>query len=402
MRNKRILSFALAFVCLLAAGIPVMAAEVDCDDVYCFSTGDFSQEEGELKGICITALPDSDSGTVLLGSRVLRPGDILAANQINQMTFAPLRTEENAQAVISYLPIYENHVAPGATMTLSIRGKEDKAPVAQDIALETYKNLPKEGTLKVSDPEGGKLIFTVVRQPKRGEVVVNADGTFLYTPKKNKVGVDSFVFTATDEAGNVSREATVTIRLLKPTASQYTDTLEEDCRFEAEWLKNTGLFEGENINGESCFQPGKTVGRGEFLAVAVKLLELPLEKDARQLQAVRSAPQWLRPYVAAALRSGMLEGLDLESVGYDSPITGHEAAMMLQNVLDLKVSTAAQLNSEGDNATPQEMALACLAENGVKLLGDQALTRRELAVALYQVKTLSQDAPGMQVIRSQR
>ncbi len=402
MLKKRIFCLALAAVCLLGAAVPALAAEVDCDDVYCFSTGDFSQEEEELKGICITGLPDSSAGTVLLGSRVLRPGDILAADQVNQMTFSPLRTEENAQAVISYLPIYETHVAPSATMTLAIRGKEDKAPVAQDIALETYKNLPKEGTLKVSDPEGGKLVFTVTRQPKRGEVVVNNDGTFLYTPKKNKVGVDSFVFTATDEAGNVSREATVTIRLLKPTASQYSDTVGEDCRFEAEWLKNTGLFEGENINGASCFQPGKAVSGGEFLAVAVKLLELPVEENVQDLQVVRTAPQWLRPYVAAALRSGVLDGVDLESAGYDSPITGAQAAVMLQNVLDLKVSTAAQLDSEGGNATQSAIALACLAENGVTLPQDQALTRREMAVALYRVRTLAEDAPGMQVIRSQK
>ena len=65
------------------------------------------------------------------------------------------------------------------------------------------------------------------------------DGSFIYTPKKNKVGVDSFTYTATDASGKVSREATVTIQILKPTdARQYTDTVGLDCRFEAEWLKN--------------------------------------------------------------------------------------------------------------------------------------------------------------------
>ncbi|MFR8332989.1 MAG: Ig-like domain-containing protein [Oscillospiraceae bacterium] len=42
------------------------------------------------------------------------------------------------------------------------------------------------------------------------------DGAFTHTPKKNKVGKDSFSFTATDEAGAVSNEATVTIEILKP------------------------------------------------------------------------------------------------------------------------------------------------------------------------------------------
>ncbi len=401
MRKKRIFSFALALLCLMAAGVPVFAAEVDCDDVYCFGTGDFSQEEAALTGICITGLPQADMGTVMLGSRVLRPGDILATDQVAQMTFHPLRTEENAQAVVEYLPIYENRVAPQTTMTISIRGKEDKAPVARDQSFETYKNLPKEGKLKVSDPEGGSLTFTVIRHPKRGEVVVRNDGTFLYTPNKNKVGTDSFVFTATDSAGNVSREATVTIELMKPSAKAYTDTVGESCRFEAEWLKNTGLFTGETVNGESCFQPEKLVTRGEFLAMAVRLLALPVEDD-QTLSVAPNAPAWLRPYVAAALRSGLLDGVDFSQTGYfEGSITGCEAAGMMQNVLDLKVSAWTAPESGEEAVQPQQIALACLAENGIVLPGEQALTRREVAVMLYQVKELAPDAPGMQAIRTQ-
>ncbi len=401
MLKKRIVSLALAVLCVAALAVPVSAAEVDCDSVYCFGTEDFSQEEAVLTGICITGLPESNTGTVLLGSRVLRAGDILAASQVEKMTFQPLRREQDAQAVVSYLPIYENWVAPETTMTISIRGKEDKAPLAQDLDLETYKNLPREGKLRVSDPEGGDLTFTVTRQPKRGQVVVNTDGTFLYTPEKNKVGVDSFVFTATDDAGNVSREATVTIHLMKPKASQYTDTLAEPCRFEAEWLKNTGLFTGETLNGESCFQPDKAVSRGEFLAMTVKLLELPMAQS-KDMEVVQDVPQWLRPYVAAALRSGLLDGVDFVTTGdFAAAISGGEAAQMLQNILDLKVSAAAQLNSEGEAASPQQVALACLEENGVHFAQAQ-LTRGELAMALYQVLQLSQAAPGMQVIRQQQ
>ncbi len=402
MWKKRILSFALALLCLTAAAVPAAAAQVDCDDVYCFGTDDFAQEEAELAGICITGLPDAETGTVKLGTRILRPGDILVADQVEQMTFQPLRTQEDTQAVVEYLPIYGNRVAPETTMTISIRGKEDKAPVVQDQSFETYKNLPKEGKLKVSDPEGSSMTFTVVRQPKRGEVVVRNDGTFLYTPNKNKVGTDSFVFTATDGAGNVSREATVTIQLIKPTAKEYSDTVGEACRFEAEWLKNTGLFTGETVNGASCFQPDKHFTRGEFLAMLVKMLELPME-GTEGMEVVQNAPRWLRPYVAAALRSGLLDGVDFSQSGYfEEKVTGYEAALMVQNVLDLKVSACATLNSEGETAQPQEIALACLAENGVMLSGEAGLTRADVALMLYQVKNLAQDAPGMQVIRANR
>lgn len=89
------------------------------------------------------------------------------------------------------------------------------------------------------------------------------NGNFTYTPKKNKVGIDSFTFTATDSTGKVSREATVTVSILKPTDTrQYSDTLGRDCRFQAEWMKNTGIFVGENVGGSACFLPDQVVSPG--------------------------------------------------------------------------------------------------------------------------------------------
>ena len=134
---------------------PVLAPQVDCDSVYCFTGEEFGEN---LTGVCILQLPDSAAGTVLLGTRVVRRGDILAADQLAMLTFQPLRTQVDTQPQVTYLPIYENRVDRSATMTIGIRGKEDKAPVAEDSALETYKNLEIKGNLKVSDPEGQRPI----------------------------------------------------------------------------------------------------------------------------------------------------------------------------------------------------------------------------------------------------
>jgi len=399
--------FRVRFVCLFLAmllvlTLPVAAAEVDCDATYCFSSGDFTTDE-PIVGICITSLPAVQTGTVLLGSRVLQPGDILTAQQLSQMTFAPLRTEEDTQAVVTYLPIYENRVAPAATMTISIRGKEDKAPVAQDSAVETYKNLPNQGKLNVSDPEGQALTFTLVRQPRRGQVQLNEDGTFLYTPKKNKVGVDSFTFTAADPAGNVSREATVTIQILKPSDSrQYTDTAGLSCRFAAEWMRNSGLFIGEQVGGEDCFFPEKPVSRGEFLTMLLQVLDIPKE-DTSYAAVPSDTPLWLKPYVGAALRSGLISGLPetgMDAESMNQPITGAEVAVMLQNALDLRVS----------HQIPEELtelpawaidALSAMADNGISLTATDPMTRAQVAEVLYQVHYLSVTAPGAAVLRLQ-
>ena len=394
--------FKTYIACLLLAAILVFgmagaasAAEVECDSIYCFQTEDFPEEE--LQGICITSLPDANAGTVMLGTRVLRPGDILTAAQLPQMTFLPLRTETDVSACISYLPIFQEYVAESATMTIAVLGKEDKAPVAQDFAMETYKNLPNDGSLKVTEPEGQAVTYTVVRQPRRGEVLVRQDGSFTYTPKKNKVGTDSFTYTATDASGNVSREATVTIRIMKPSASvQYTDTMGYDCRFAAEWLRSTGIFEGENVGGTACFQPDKTVTRGEFLAMMAKTLNIPMDTDVSYAELPEETPQWLKPYLAAAIRSGLTAGLPEEILQTQEAVTGAEAAVILQNALDLTVSAEAE--DATDVPAWAASSMTAMSENGIELAAG-ILTRGQLANALYQVSKLAQDAPGMVVFR---
>ena len=393
MRIVRYFCLTLVCCCILGLAVPAFGAEVDCDTAYCFSTGDFSQEEEPLRGICITGLPESSTGTVMLGSRVLRAGDILTAGQLEQMTFQPLRTQEDKAAEVTYLPIFEDRVEPAAVMTLSIRGKEDKAPVAQDSAVETYKNLSNGGKLLASDPEEQMLTYTLVRQPRRGTVELREDGSFTYTPKKNKVGVDSFTFTAADPAGNVSREATVTVQILKPVdAKQYRDTAAADCRFAAEWLRSTGLFAGEQVGGEACFFPEKTVTRGEFLSMLVNLLEIPVEEV--------DAPDWVQPYLDAAIRSGLVSGWQQDSFQMQEAVTGAEAAVALQNALDLSAGHEEMVYTE-EVPSWAATSLAVMAENGVELEADAPLTRGEAANILYQVSRMAVGAPGIMVFNMQ-
>ncbi len=391
MFRKPVLAFLAALACAGFLTAPAAAAEVDCDDIYCFSAQDFSQEA--LAGICITDLPDDALGRCMLGSRVLREGDVLTAQQVSQMTFAPALTESDAAAQICYLPIGQDALGEEAAMTIGIRGKENQAPAAEDSALETYKNLANTGRLKVTDPEGEAMTFTVVRQPRRGSVAIGEDGSFTYTPKKNKVGVDSFVYTATDASGKTSREATVTITILKPTEStQYTDTLGMECRFAAEWMKNTGIFVGEQLSGNPCFSPEKEVTRGEFIAMLVKALDIPTEEALTTTGYTDEIPAWLRPYLAAALRSGLTADLpDQETFGAMETVTGAEVSVMLKNALDLTVPLAEETGSETSDTVPAwaASALAAANEQGFCLEADAPLTRGQAATILYQAVQLA-------------
>ena len=406
MFRFRALCLFVALCCVLSFSTVAMAAEVDCDTAYCFSSEDFSQED-TLTGICITELPDTQTGTVMLGSRVICSGDILAADQLSMLTFHPLRTEDDKDAVITYLPLYPDRVEPATTMTIAVHGKEDLAPTAKDSSIETYKNLSNKGKLLSSDPEGLELTYTVVREPKRGSVTIHADGSFTYTPKKNKVGVDSFTYTAADPAGNVSRKATVTIQILKPTDSKkYTDTAGLNCRFAAEWMRNSGLFVGEKIGGKECFQPEKAVSRGEFLAMLVKTLDIPT-KEASEVAIPDNTPDWLRPYMAAALRSGLTAGLPEEVGSFDQPITGAEVAVMLQNALDLSISqesvdaTETSETEETDIPAWAAVSLNTMEDHGIHLSPADAMTRGDTAQVLYQVSYLARTSTGAAVFKIQ-
>lgn len=398
MFQKRFLCLALCLCCCLGLVGGVMALELNSDEEYCFQSADFS-EDHTLSGICITGLPDPATGTVMLGSRILRTGDILTASQIAQMTFVPLRCEEDMDTSVSYLPIYPDRVEKDATMTISIRGKEDKAPVAEDSAIETYKNLPNTGKLKAFDPEEQALTYSVIRQPRRGTVTIAEDGSFTYTPKKNKVGTDSFTYTATDPAGKVSREATVTVEIMKPVnPEQYTDTVGTDCRFTAEWMKNTGLFIGEQVGGTACFQPDKTVNRGEFLTMLVKALDMKVDETADFTGFSDDAPNWLKPYLAAALRNGTTENWpDSQVFGASSPITGAEAALLVRNALDLSVPTIAGKENEGELPAWAESAVCAMSKIGIEIEPTAELTRETVASLLYQVVQMSRSIPNSEV-----
>lgn len=386
------------FLCFLLAVSPAFASEVDSGSILPLNISDFGSEN-DLSGICVLSLPDSSIGTVLLGNRILQPGDILPVSSLNGMVFQPVSTEADRSASMTYLPVFENHVAPETTVVFSIRGKADQAPVAEDDALETYKNLALNGKLKVSDPEGSALTFTVIRAPRRGSVSISEDGTFIYTPKKNKVGVDSFIYTATDAAGNVSREATVTIRVIRPTDSrQYTDA--QDCSFYAEWMKNTGIFTGEEVGGQLCFNPDAEVSKGQFLVMAIKALKLPVE-DYDVYSAYGDVyPTWVSGFMPAVTRCGLLADLPSSAPSeIANPITGAEAAVILQNALQLPVdSTLQKVDGMQD---PEEYplrwaqdAMSAMADNGMTLTGD-TLTRADAAKILYQASKLMEDAPGI-------
>ena len=382
VRSRRGICFCLTLALILCCALPVAAAEkpaVSYGEAYCFVPADFQGDfSHEVAGIFVTGVPAMT---------------VLSAVQVSALVFQPA-TRETTVATISYMPIFENSVEKETTMTISIRGNDKTAPTVENTSFETYKNLAKEGALTAADPEGSAVTYTIVKQPKRGDLAVNADGTFTYTPKKNKVGKDSFTFTATDEAGNVSAEGTVSIEILKPLDNAaYKDMTQSSHQFEALWMKNTGLFTGTQVAGENCFQPETPITRGEIPVQEASFSSGFADEN--------DAADWLRPYLSAAMRAGIVSGSQTEKGLCFRPndnITQAEAAVMLQGAMALQT---AETVSEDVPAWAED-AVSAMAYNGVSLNGtDAILTREDAAVALYQVSKLTEAAPGLAVFRAE-
>lgn len=387
--------FALSGSLALPAAAQVRT--VDPTAQFCFSQDDFTSAAAD--GIFLTSVPQETLATVRYGSRVLKAGDALPTEALGDLTLEA-KCVTAQEVTIGYCTLSDGVLSGVQELKLSILPKKDQPPTAEDGSLETYKNIAGSGTLSAADPEGKPLTYNLVKEPKRGSVELHEDGTFTYTPDKNKVGKDSFTYTVTDSGGNTSQEAKISIEILKPTdKATYADMDGDSDAFYAMWLKEAGLFTGATVGGNLCFEPEKTVSRGEFLVMVMKLVDAQADETGLTsgFSDEAATPVWLQPYIVSALGSGMISGVSSEDGVVFRPeaaLSRAEAAVMLQNVLQLPAPTAKTVFSQTDaDAVPAWAAdaTAALSAAGISL-GDtaqaDAITRREVAKLLYEVSNL--------------
>lgn len=392
---------ALLALFVLAGSMTLPAAAqvrtVDPTAQFCFSQDDFTSAAAD--GIFLTSVPQETLATVRYGSRVLKAGDALPTEALGDLTLEA-KCVTAQEVTIGYCTLSDGVLSGVQELKLSILPKEDQPPTAEDGSLETYKNIAGSGTLSAADPEGKPLTYNLVKEPKRGSVELHEDGTFTYTPDKNKVGKDSFTYTVTDSGGNTSQEAKISIEIRKPTdKATYADMDGDPDAFYAMWLKEAGLFTGATVGGNLCFEPEKTVSRGEFLVMVMKLVDAQADETGLTsgFSDEAATPVWLQPYIVSALGSGMISGVSSEDGVVFRPeaaLSRAEAAVMLQNVLQLPAPTAKTVFSETDaEAVPAWAAdaTAALSAAGISL-GDtaqaDAITRREVGKLLYEVSNL--------------
>jgi VCBS repeat-containing protein len=94
----------------------------------------------------------------------------------------------------------------------------NEAPVAVadsfDATEDTPLSIAAPGVLaNDTDADANALTATLVTNAANGNVVLNADGSFVYTPNANFVGLDTFTYSARDAGTTASNVVTVTLRV---------------------------------------------------------------------------------------------------------------------------------------------------------------------------------------------
>ena len=101
-----------------------------------------------------------------------------------------------------------------------------------------------------------------------------------------------------------------------------------------------------------------------------------MDRNATVTGFADDAPQWLKPYLAAALRSGIISGYPAEGGAEfraNQVVSADEAALMVSRALDFALPAAAM----------EESALP---------LGMDPLTRSDAARTLYRVSLLRRES----------
>ncbi len=153
---------------------------------------------------------ESKSGTDLLNLSALilfiNPGT--GYYNVGFQTTLPFdEVQISADAVVGVIPVlnvYSAFVDTRSVDAVTAGILCPKPPVAEPDHTATLVNLPVSGSVRTNDhdPRGTALTYntSATIPPANGAVTINADGTFVYTPATNFIGVDSFKYTVCNAA----------------------------------------------------------------------------------------------------------------------------------------------------------------------------------------------------------
>ena len=118
-------------------------------------------------------------------------------------------------------------------------------PVTKNICINTHANVQYKGELDGKDVDKDTLTYRIAYNSKNGTIKLNSDGRYIYTPKANFTGVDSFNYIANDGIKD-SEISNVTINIINNPPVSKDLSVELHCN-----LKYNGKLNGTDIDGDN-------------------------------------------------------------------------------------------------------------------------------------------------------
>lgn len=309
----------------LTPGRSVINEENICQQVTPQNTATYFDAESLHSGkndLTILELPKPESGVLLCGDNEVLPYQTIPARQVKKLSFLP---NQGYLGEAGFIYRVGGDGSATMFMKLHITDGEVAPPESSDQTISTIKNVSVTGTFDL--PENTTV--ELEKAPKKGEVSIEG-AQFSYTPAADKTGSDQFRFTVVDSYGQRSKPATVKIKIEKPASELvYADLAGSYAELPAVRLTELGVMGGEQIAGQSFFEPESTVNKGDFLAMAMKASDyLPAADTAGDARSTLA-----EGYLVEAVSTGLLTGDEVEQLNSSEPISRADAAVILAKLL---------------------------------------------------------------------
>ena len=241
----------------------VSAQIIDNDEAAPVANNDNAATDEDMAVVISVLGNDTDAnGDALTPSVVAGPANgTLTVNADGTITYTP---NANFNGSDSFTYKVNDGTADSNTATVSITiNPVNDAPVATDDAYSVNEdhalNVAAAGVLANDiDLDSAALTASVLSGPANGTLVLNADGSFQYTPNLDFTGSDSFTYTVSD--GALTDTATVTITVIS--AEDQLENLQDAVAD----LKSDGLLNKGQANAltKKLGNALKKLKRGQF------------------------------------------------------------------------------------------------------------------------------------------
>ncbi|UYQ94638.1 Ig-like domain-containing protein [Chitinophaga horti] len=384
-------------------------------------------EDTPATGNVLTNDADLD-GDALTASLVTAPANgSVVLNADGSFTYTPNANYNGADSLV--YAVCDNGtpvICDTAIVRFTVTAVNDK-PLAVDDAVTVVEDTPTTGNVLTndSDIDGNTLTATLVTPPVNGTVVLNADGSFTYTPNANYNGADSLVYAVCDNGTPVICDTaivrfTVTAVNDKPLAVDDAVTVVEDTPTTGNVLTNDSDIDGNtltatlvtppvngtvvlNADGSFTYTPNANYNGADSLVYAVCDNGTPVICDTAIVR-----------FTVTAVNDKPLAVDDAVTVVEDTPTTGNvltndsdiDGNTLTATLVTPPVNGSVVLNADGSftytpnaNYNGADSLVYAVCDNGTPVICDTAIVRftvtavNDKPLAVDDAVTVVEDTP---------